>query len=157
MGMSFTLAERFVFPDLPASVNLRLGALKEPSADVRAERLGRVHELFPFLRERANQRAGTFSGGEQRMLSIGMAIMSGPRFMVFDEPSLGVSPAIVQQIFKALRGMADDDGCAILLLEQNVSEALRRADRAYVMRGGRVILDESAEQMRQRGHWWDLF
>jgi branched-chain amino acid transport system ATP-binding protein len=157
MGMSFTPAEHFVFADLPVSVNLRLGALKERSAEVRAERLARVHELFPILKERANQLAGTFSGGQQRMLSIGMAMMSGPQLMVLDEPSLGVSPAVVQEILEALRRMANEDGRAVLLLEQNVGHALREANRAYVMRGGRMILEESAEQMRQREHWWDLF
>jgi branched-chain amino acid transport system ATP-binding protein len=156
-GMSFTPAERFVFPDLPVSVNLRLGARKEKSSEVRAERLRRVHELFPILAERADQAAGTFSGGQQRMLSIGMAMMSGARLMVFDEPSLGVSPAIVQQILKALRRMADEHEVAILLLEQNVGHGVRESNRVYVMRGGRVILEESGEEMRQRDHWWDLF
>jgi branched-chain amino acid transport system ATP-binding protein len=156
-GMSFTPAERFVFPDLPVSVNLRLGARKEKSSEVRSQRLRRVHELFPILKERANQQAGTFSGGQQRILSIGMAMMSGASLMVFDEPSLGVSPAIVQEILKALRRMADEEELAILLLEQNVGHGVRESDRVYVMRGGRVILEETGEQMRRRQHWWDLF
>jgi branched-chain amino acid transport system ATP-binding protein len=86
-----------------------------------------------------------------------MALMSDPQLMLFDEPSLGVSPAIVQQILAALRQLADEDGRAIVMLEQNVGHALREADRVYVMRSGRVILEESAEDMRKRDHWWDLF
>jgi branched-chain amino acid transport system ATP-binding protein len=157
LGMSYTPAERFVFPDLSVSVNLRLGALRETSKPARESRLRRVHELFPILAERGGQLAGTLSGGQQRILSLGMALMSEPSLMLLDEPSLGVSPAIVQQILTALRRLANEDGRAIILLEQNVGYALREADRVYVMRSGRVILEESAEEMRQREHWWDLF
>jgi branched-chain amino acid transport system ATP-binding protein len=157
MGMSYTPSERFVFPDLPVSVNLRLGALQEPSRDERERRVKRVYDLFPILEERADQLAGTFSGGEQRILSIGMALMSNPELMLFDEPSLGVSPAITQQILTALRRMVDEEGRAVMLLEQNVGHALREADRVYVMRSGSVILEEDADEMRRRKHWWDLF
>jgi branched-chain amino acid transport system ATP-binding protein len=113
--------------------------------------------MFPILAERGDQLAGTFSGGEQRILSIGMALMSNPGLMLFDEPSLGVSPVITQQILTALRRMADEEGRAVLLLEQNVGHALREADRVYVMRSGSVILEEDADEMRRRKHWWDLF
>lgn len=157
MGMSYTPAERFVFPDLTVSANLRLGALLEPSRAVRQRRLDRVLELFPILDERADQLAGTFSGGQQRILSVGMALMSDPRLLLFDEPSLGVSPAITHQILSVLRTMADEDGRAVVLVEQNVGHALREADRVYVMRSGRMILEESADEMRRRKHWWDLF
>jgi branched-chain amino acid transport system ATP-binding protein len=157
MGMSYTPSERFVFPDLPVSVNLRLGALGERSRSERERRLARVYELFPILQEREEQLAGTFSGGQQRILSVAMALMSEPELMLLDEPSLGVSPAIVQQILGALRRMADEEGRAVVLLEQNVGHALREADRVYVMRSGRVILEESATEMRSREHWWDLF
>jgi branched-chain amino acid transport system ATP-binding protein len=157
MGMSYTPSERFVFPDLPVSVNLRLGALQEPSRDERERRVKRVYDLFPILEERGDQLAGTFSGGEQRILSIGVALMSNPELMLFDEPSLGVSPAITQQILSALRRMVDEEGRAVMLLEQNVGHALREADRVYVMRSGSVILAEDADEMRRRKHWWDLF
>jgi branched-chain amino acid transport system ATP-binding protein len=157
MGMSYTPSERFVFPDLPVSVNLRLGALQERSRDERERRVERVYDLFPILEERADQLAGTFSGGQQRILSIGMALMSNPELMLFDEPSLGVSPAITQQILVALRRLVDEEGRAVMLLEQNVGHALREADRVYVMRSGSVILAEDAEEMRRRKHWWDLF
>jgi branched-chain amino acid transport system ATP-binding protein len=157
LGISYTPAERFVFPDLPVSVNLRLGALGERSKAQRDRRAARVLELFPILGERSDQLAGTMSGGQQRILSVGMALMSDPKLMLLDEPSLGVAPAIVQQILAALRAMADEDGRAVLMLEQNVGHALREADRVYVMRSGRMILSESAEEMRRREHWWDLF
>ena len=157
LGMSYTPAERFVFPDLPVHVNLRLGALGERSRPERERRAAKVYEMFPILEERRDQLAGTFSGGQQRILSVGMALMSDPKLMLLDEPSLGVSPAVVQQILTALRRMAVEDGRAIVLLEQNVGHALREADRVYVMRSGRVILEESAAQMREREHWWDLF
>ena len=156
LGMSYTPAERFVFPDLSVEVNLRLGALGVP-ADERDRRMARVHELFPILEERAAQAAGTFSGGQQRILSFGMALMSEPRVMLFDEPSLGVSPAVTQQILAIMRRLADEEGKSIVLVEQNVSYALRESDRVYVMRSGRVILEESAEDMRKREHYWDLF
>jgi branched-chain amino acid transport system ATP-binding protein len=157
LGISFTPAERFVFPDLTVAANLRLGALMESSGAERQKRLDRVHELFPILKERESQLAGTFSGGQQRILSVGIALMSDPKLMFLDEPSLGVSPAITQQILARLREMADEDGTAVVLLEQNVGHALRQADRVYVMRSGRIILEESAEEMRDREHWWDLF
>lgn len=156
-GMSFTPAERFVFPDLTVHENLRLGALTVSDATSRRRQLDLVYETFPILKERSAQRADTFSGGQQRMLSIGIALMSNPRLMLLDEPSLGVSPATTLEILAALRRMADEDGRAIVLLEQNVSYALREADRVYVMRSGRVILHESADAMRQRESWWDLF
>jgi branched-chain amino acid transport system ATP-binding protein len=157
MGMSFTPAERFVFPDLTVAANLRLGSVMESSRAERDRRLDRVHALFPILKERESQLAGTFSGGQQRILSVGIALMSDPKLMFLDEPSLGVSPAITQQLLAKLREMADEDRRAVVLLEQNVGHALRQADRVYVMRSGRIILEESAEQMRQREHWWDLF
>jgi branched-chain amino acid transport system ATP-binding protein len=129
----------------------------EASRAERQKRLDQVHGLFPLLEQRESQLAGTFSGGEQRILSVGIALMSNPRLMFFDEPSLGVSPAITQQILSALRQLADEDRRGIVLLEQNVGYALREADRVYVMRSGRIILEESAEEMRRREHWWDLF
>ena len=113
--------------------------------------------MFELLDERSTQLAGTLSGGQQRILSLGVALMSNPRLMLLDEPSLGVSPAITQEILRGLRRMADEEGRAAVLLEQNVGYALREADRVYVMRSGRVILEESADAMREREGWWDLF
>jgi branched-chain amino acid transport system ATP-binding protein len=153
-GMSFTPAERFVFPDLTVQENLRLGCA---TTRFDQRRVDEVIELFPILAERREQLAGTMSGGQQRMVSVAIALMSGPRLMLLDEPSLGLSPAFVEQIFDALRALADNEGLSVVLLEQNVKQALRIADRAYVMRSGRIIVEEPANTMLDRGHWWDLF
>lgn len=156
-GMCLIPSERFVFGDLSVRDNLKLGAMhqREPGHRGRAEVL--VQELFPILEERSGQRAGTMSGGQQRMVSIGVALMSSPRLLLLDEPSLGLAPALVAEIFDVIRRLADDEGMSVLLLEQNVAQALRIADRAYVMRSGRIILEETAEQMRTRTDYWDLF
>ena len=137
--------------------NLLLGGAREKYGGQRRERLERVYDLFPILRERSTQAAGTMSGGQQRMLSLGLLMMAGPRLLMLDEPSLGLAPAIVQQIFDRVRKLATDEGLAVLLLEQNVGQALRVTDRAYVMRSGRIILEETADEMRQRDSFWDLF
>jgi len=156
-GMSLIPAERFVFPDLTVRENLLLGALYQKSADARKRRWDRVHALFPILGEREAQLAGTMSGGQQRMLSLGLALMSEPKLLLLDEPSLGLAPTIVIEIFSAIRKLANEDGLSVLLLEQNIGQALRIADRFYVMRSGRVILEESAAQMGARNDYWDLF
>jgi branched-chain amino acid transport system ATP-binding protein len=156
-GMAMIPSERFVFSDLSVLDNLLLGGANEPDAARRRERMEQVHALFPILAERAQQNAGTLSGGQQRMLSLGLLLMASPRLLMLDEPSLGLAPAVVQQIFDRVRELADTEGLAVLLLEQNVGQALRITDRAYVMRSGRVILEETAEQMRARPSYWDLF
>jgi branched-chain amino acid transport system ATP-binding protein len=156
-GMSFTPAEQFVFGDLSVRDNLRLGALSNQSAERRETRMEQVLKLFPILGERANQRAGTFSGGQQRMLSIGIALMSDPRVMLLDEPSLGLSPAVVEQILQTLRELANTESMTVLLVEQNMKYSLEVADRIVIMHAGRTKLDTSADEMRKRGSWWDLF
>jgi branched-chain amino acid transport system ATP-binding protein len=156
-GMTFVPAERFVFQDLTVNDNLLLAAGQEPSAELRAAHRQRVEELFPVLPARRAQQAGTMSGGEQRMLSIGMALMGGPRLMLLDEPSLGLSPLYVEMIMNAIRGLADELRVGVLMLEQNVTQALRVADRVYVMRSGETIAHETAEVLRTREHLWDLF
>lgn len=156
-GMSLIPSERFVFGELTVSDNLRLGGLHQKSADMRTRQRDRVHTMFPILAERAGQRAGTLSGGQQRMLSIGVAMMCSPRLLLLDEPSLGLAPSLVRDIFDAIRSLATDEGLSVLLLEQNVGQALRMTDRVYVMRSGRIILEETAAQMAVRDQYWDLF
>jgi branched-chain amino acid transport system ATP-binding protein len=156
-GMSFVPAERFVFQDLSVRDNLLLAAMQEPSAELRATHQLRVDALFPVLAERRTQRAGTMSGGEQRMLSIGMALMAGPRLMLLDEPSLGLSPLYVETIMDAIRTVADEQCVGVVMLEQNVAQTLRVADRVYVMRSGETIAHETAAELRTREHLWDLF
>jgi branched-chain amino acid transport system ATP-binding protein len=156
-GISFTPPERYVFPDLSVLNNLKLGGFTEKSEERRRERLERIYEMFPILEERAKQPAGTMSGGQQRMVGLGIALMGDPELMLLDEPSLGLAPSLVDQLMDTVRKLADEDGISVVLLEQNVAVALEHADRAYIMRSGRVILEEPADTMRARGHWWDLF
>ncbi len=156
-GMALIPSERFVFADLTVRDNLLLGGAVERDHVKREERLHLVHDLFPVLRERQEQLAGTMSGGQQRMVSLGLALMTSPKLLMLDEPSLGLAPVIVHEIFELIRRLADEEGLAVLLLEQNVGAALRILDRVYVMRSGRVILEETVEEMRQRDSYWDLF
>jgi branched-chain amino acid transport system ATP-binding protein len=156
-GMAMIPSERFVFADMTVTDNLLLGGANDPDEDRRAKRFELVRELFPILVDRAGQAAGTMSGGQQRMVSLGMALMASPKLLMLDEPSLGLAPAVVQQIFGTVRRLADEDGLAVLLLEQNVGQALKIADRCSVMRSGRVILEESAAEMRARESYWELF
>lgn len=155
-GMALIPSERFVFGDLSVYDNLLLGAANLADDTERDRLLAQVYELFPILLERSKQLAGTMSGGQQRMVSLGLALMTAPRLLLLDEPSLGLAPAVVQQIFSAVRALADE-GLSVLLLEQNVGQALRISDRSYVMRSGRVILEEDADIMRARDSYWDLF
>jgi branched-chain amino acid transport system ATP-binding protein len=156
-GMTFTRAEAPVFRDLTVRGNLKLGAFTVSNAAAVGSRTERVFELFPILRERTDQLAGTMSGGEQRMLSLGIALMAGPKLMLLDEPSLGIAPALVQTIFERIRELAHEEGLAVVLVEQNVRAALKIAERAYFLRAGHVIVEESGPEALARGKWWDLF
>ena len=156
-GLTLIPAENFVFAELSVLDNLRLGAHLEPSSDVVARRLARAYEIFPILEERGDQLAGTMSGGQQRMLSIAIALMSGPRLLLLDEPSLGLSPALVKQMMSVIGTLARDEGLSVLLVEQNVAQTLPVVDRAYFMRSGRMILEESSAELRKRSNFWDLF
>jgi branched-chain amino acid transport system ATP-binding protein len=156
-GMSYTSAEAPVFRELTVHDNLELGGFTVADAQERAHRMRDVFALFPILEERQTQLGGTLSGGQQRMLSLGMAIMAKPTLMLLDEPSLGLSPAIVQSIFQQIKQFAADDGMSVLLVEQNVRAALRIADRAYFMRSGEIILEQDSVTALTRGSWWDLF
>lgn len=153
-GIAFVPSERFVFGQLSVLDNLLIRA---QSHTERQRRLERAYELFPILSERSAQLAETLSGGQQRMLSLATAMMAKPKLLLLDEPSLGLAPALVDTLFEAIRGFAAAERVAVLLVEQNIADALTIAHRAYVMRGGRIILEESAEAMRGRADYWDLF
>ncbi len=128
---------RRVFPNLSVLENLELGSFRR-AREHRATNLERVMAVFPRLRERLAQKAGTLSGGEQQMLAIGRAMMAEPRLLILDEPSLGLAPKLVTEMFELIRRL-NDDGLAILLVEQNVAQSLEVADRAYVMENGEIV------------------
>jgi branched-chain amino acid transport system ATP-binding protein len=148
LGISHCPEGRHIFGSLSVSDNLRLGAVSRSDSGEVAKDLDRVFELFPLLKERLGQAGGTLSGGEQQMLAIGRALMSRPRLLLLDEPSLGLAPLMVERIFATIAELKRQ-GRTILLVEQNVHQALDVADRAYVLETGRMTLDGPAEVLRQ--------
>jgi len=146
-GVATVPETRDVFPDLTVAENLRLGAyVRRKDIDGVAADRARMFEMFPVLAERTNQPAGTLSGGEQQMLVIARAMMSRPRLLLLDEPSLGLAPTIVDRIFKMIVALKES-GLTILLVEQNAAKALAIADRAYVMRLGEIAAEGSASEI----------
>ena len=157
-GMALVPQGRGVFPDLTVSENLMLGAYTQRDAAATAARLREVIELFPLLGERGRQRAGTLSGGEQQMVAVGMALMPRPRLMMMDEPSIGLAPVLVQRVLETARQINRRFGTTIILVEQNIKTALGVADRAYVMKSGRVVLEKpAAELLAAQASWWELY
>ena len=155
-GLSITPAESPVFRALSVETNLRLGTYSTTPPDIE-ERLEGIYVIFPKLRERRSQYAGTLSGGEQRMLAIGMAVINRPRVMLLDEPSIGLAPATAERIMAEIARLASTSGTSILLVDQNVRGALRVCSRVYYLRMGRILLEETATEARNRTHYWDLF
>jgi branched-chain amino acid transport system ATP-binding protein len=142
---------RRIFPRMSVAENLQMGAdAADGSEDDRAAGLERVFTLFPRLKERMAQRGGTLSGGEQQMLAIGRALMSRPRLLMLDEPSLGLAPLIARQIFDAIRTLNRQDGLTVLIVEQNANHALRLAHRGYVMVNGLITLSGTGTELLQR-------
>ncbi|WP_404498050.1 ABC transporter ATP-binding protein [Arthrobacter sp. GAS37] len=156
-GMAYVPADDFVFGGLTVAENLSLGGLTESRATVRRDKLEWIFDRWRVLADRANQLAGTMSGGQRRMLSLGIALMSSPRLLLLDEPSLGLAPNIVDQLFQDLRDLADTEGLSVFIIEQAVAKALAIADDAYVMKAGRIIAHEPAAALAQRGSLWELF
>ena len=144
-GITLVPEGRRIFPDLTVKENLRVGAYLRKD-DLR-EDLEWVYNLFPRLREREWQEGGTLSGGEQQMLAVGRALMSRPKVMMMDEPSLGLAPNIVDDIFRIARQVAEETGLTILLVEQDVRKALRLANRGYVLENGVVNITGTAEEL----------
>jgi branched-chain amino acid transport system ATP-binding protein len=139
---------RKVFPKLTVEENLRLGGYQESSDDILAARLQQVYETFPVLKERSEQIAGTMSGGEQAMISIGRGLMSAPRLLLLDEPSLGLSPMLVKENFNIVRRI-NEQGITIFLVEQNVHQTLAIADYGYVLSKGQVVAAGTAAELSQ--------
>ena len=146
MGMAHVPEGRRVFADMSVYENLLLGAYTRKDKAEIAESLASVYKRFPRLEERKGQRAGTLSGGEQQMLAMGRALMSRPRIILMDEPSMGLSPIFVNEIFDIIREVSES-GTTVLLVEQNAKKALSIADRAYVLETGSISMDGKAEDL----------
>ncbi len=145
LGMSHVPEGRRVFANLTVAENLRMGAYTRPKSEMAAS-LKEVYEWFPRLEERKNQAAGTLSGGEQQMLAMGRAMMAKPRILLMDEPSMGLSPLFVGEIFKIIEKVSSA-GTTVLLVEQNAKKALSIADRAYVLETGRISKSGNAKEL----------
>lgn len=144
-GIAISPEGRRVFPDLTVTENLQMGGFFLKKHEIE-EGLDRVYELFPRLRERATQRAGTMSGGEQQMLAIGRALMTRPTLLLLDEPTLGLAPLIIAQIFEIIQTIREQ-GVTVFLVEQNANKALQVADRGYVLETGKVVLADTGPNL----------
>ena len=144
-GMSLCPEGRRVFLQLTVEENLQMGAYTRPAAEIK-DSIEKVYELFPRLKERYRQVAGTLSGGEQQMLAMGRSLMSKPKLMMLDEPSMGLAPILVQQIFDIIKNM-NAQGTTILLVEQNAQMALSIANRAYVLETGKIVTSGTGEEL----------
>ena len=146
LGMAHVPEGRRVFANLSVYENLKMGAYTRKDKNEVEETLEKVYERFPRLKERKNQMAGTLSGGEQQMLAMGRALMSKPKIILMDEPSMGLSPILVNEIFDIIQEVSKS-GTTVLLVEQNAKKALSIADRAYVLETGKIVLDGKAEDL----------
>lgn len=147
MGICQVPEGRHIFPYLTVSENLDLGAFLRKDRDGIKKDIEQIYDLFPRLAERRHQQGGTLSGGEQQMLAISRALMARPRLLLLDEPSLGLAPLIVQQIFEIIKRIKEESGTTIFLVEQNANLALKVADRGYVMETGRVTMEDKASNL----------
>ncbi len=149
LGLAQSPEGRRIFPRMTVYENLQMGAAISGQAHFAAD-LERVFTIFPRLKERSSQRGGTLSGGEQQMLAIGRALMSRPRLLMLDEPSLGLAPLIVKQIFDVIAALNKEEGLTVFLVEQNAYHALKLADRGYVMVNGLITLSGSGRELLAR-------
>jgi branched-chain amino acid transport system ATP-binding protein len=146
LGISLVPEGRQLFPEMTVQENLELGAYQKRAREKLKDSLEWVYQLFPILKERKSQLAGTLSGGEQQMLAIGRALMSRPKLLMLDEPSLGLMPIFVKTTFKAIEKLKEE-AVTILLVEQNVRQALELADRGYVLETGRIVLSNTGKKL----------
>jgi branched-chain amino acid transport system ATP-binding protein len=146
LGISHIPEGRRLFPDMSVRENLEMGAYLPRVWKDKEETLEQVYQLFPKLRERRGQLARTLSGGEQQMVAMGRGLMSKPRLCIIDEPSSGLAPIVVDEIFRIIQGLRDRD-IAVFLIEQNVQQALEVADRAYVLENGRIVIEGKSKNL----------
>ncbi len=144
-GLAIVPENRRLFGPMTVLENLEMGAYLRPKADLKSE-FERVYELFPLLHERRNQLAGTMSGGEQQMVAMGRALMSQPKLLLMDEPSMGLAPVLVERSFEIIK-QVNDAGVGMLIVEQNANVSLSIADRGYVLSTGRIVLEGKAEEL----------
>ena len=149
LGIAHTPEGRGTFMDLTVEENLRLGAYVRKDRATFTADLERVSQYFPVLAQRRRQQAGTLSGGEQQMLAVARSLMSRPRLLLLDEPSLGLAPLVTREIFRIVRAINKDEGVSVLLVEQNAAMALELADHAYLLETGRVVMSGSAAELRK--------
>jgi branched-chain amino acid transport system ATP-binding protein len=145
-GIAHVPEGRRLFPMMSVRENLELGAISKEAIGLRASTLDKIFALFPKLKERQRQMAGTLSGGEQQMVAIGRGLMARPRLLMLDEPSLGLAPIIVREMFEIIRSI-NQEGITILLVEQNVQQSLKISHRAYVLENGRVTLEGAGSEL----------
>ena len=151
LGISHVLEGGKPFTDMTVRENLEMGAYPYNAWKRRDERLEQVYQVFPYLKSRQGQLANTLSGGERQMLAMGRSLMSQPKLCMFDEPSYGLAPLMVKELFKIIQTL-NEQGITILLVEQNVRHALEIADRAYLLENGRIVLEGTRERFLQNGH-----
>lgn len=148
MGVALVPEGKHLFPNMTVHENLLMGAYLKRAAAQKEESLQRVHTLFPRLKEREFQMAGSLSGGEQQMVTIARALMSEPQLIMLDEPSQGLAPLLVQEVFGTIQKMKDDIGLTVLLIEQNADASLNAADYVYIMHEGRIKAEGSADEIK---------
>ncbi len=151
LGITLIPEGRQLFPDMTVRENLLMGAYRRGARDHQAETMDHVMELFPRVRERLDQHASSLSGGEQQMVAIARGMMARPKLLMFDEPSLGLAPIIVAQVFEVI-GKIVASGATVLIVEQNVFNTLKAADRGYVLENGSIVLSDTAEALLKDDH-----
>ena len=156
LGMSHVPENRHVFPELTVRENLQMGGFLITNGTTFSSRLEEVYSRFPVLKERDRQLAGTLSGGEQQMLAIGRALMLKPKLLLLDEPSLGLSPILVSEIFETIKDL-HRSGVTILLVEQNVNQALQIADYGYVLTSGKILLSGTYEELKKEDRVKEMY
>ncbi|HEV2548940.1 MAG TPA: ABC transporter ATP-binding protein [Stellaceae bacterium] len=147
LGIGQVAEGRQIFPSMTVRENLEMGAVVPRARAGAAAAMARVFALWPRLAERQRQLAGTLSGGEQQMLAIGRCLMGAPRLMMLDEPSLGLAPVVVEDVFRVVRELNEQDGLTIVLVEQNVAQSLTLAHRGYVLENGRIVMSGSGKEL----------